>query len=71
MKALAEDSCAASPWGLEREDVDDPRGVEGPQSTCHLQPHHKAQRELLKKVDAGEISVEDLRGKPRELLAAE
>ena len=30
---------------------------------------YKAQRELLKKVDAGEISVGDLRDKPRELLA--
>ena len=33
-------------------------------------PDYDAQRALLKKVDAGEISVEDLRAKPQELLAA-
>ena len=32
-------------------------------------PDYAAQRELLKKVDAGDISVEDLRSKPQELLA--
>ena len=31
---------------------------------------YAAQRELLKKVDGGEISIEDLRSKPRELIAA-
>ena len=30
---------------------------------------YAAQRDLLKKVDAGDISVEDLRSKPQELLA--
>ncbi len=33
-------------------------------------PDYAAQRALLKKVDAGETSVEDLRSKPQELLAA-
>jgi pyruvate-ferredoxin/flavodoxin oxidoreductase len=34
-------------------------------------PDYKAQQALLKKVDAGKVSVEDLRTKPQELLAAE
>ena len=32
---------------------------------------YSAQRELLKKVDSGDISVEDLRSRPQELLAAD